>query len=176
MTYGPTCPASANARRSLKRTRAAPTRDPLADAPTEDIMAAFRKACRGAGDQTEDQLLRAAAGHLGYQRVRQDLRLSLKTHMRTAIRRRIIERVGDTLRCPTLIFRNYDDDFLLKNLRGVMAKRREYTHDDVLDKLALHLGYSHVTDAMRERMRNVFNSAIRQGVIGYRGKWVWRER
>ncbi|MCO6456483.1 MAG: restriction endonuclease subunit S [Pirellulaceae bacterium] len=176
-------PASPNGRRLTQRRSAtpreasapAPTRDPLAETPTDDIMAAFRKACWGAGDQTEDQLLRAVAGQLGYQRVRQDLRASLQKHLRTAIRRRILERDGDTLRCPTLIFRNYDDDFLLQALRRVMAKNREYTRDDVLHNLALHLGYSHVTDAMRERMRSVFRLAIRAGVVGYRGTVVWVE-
>ena len=53
---------------------------------------------------------------------------------------------------------------------GLTAHRSEHKM-----KIQFDSNQQYQLDAMRERMRSVFNSAIRQGVIGYRGKWVWRE-
>jgi hypothetical protein len=142
---------------------------------SDEIMAHFRAACRGAGEMTETELLRAVAQRLGYTRLGQNVHTELKKHLRAAIRRGIIERDGDYVFCPTAIFRNYDDEFLLESLKSAMAKDREYDREEVLYNLALYLGYSNVTDAMRERMKAIFNMAIRRGSLGKRGKWVLRQ-
>jgi hypothetical protein len=39
---------------------------------------------------------------------------------------------------------------------------------------AEQLGYATLTDAIRERMKTVITKAIRDGVLGYQGKWVYR--
>lgn len=138
-------------------------------------MTHFRAACRANGQQTEDELLRALAGRLGYGRLGKKIHAELKRHLRAAIRRQIIARDGDYVSCPTSIFRNYDDAFLLKSLRSVMTLGYEYERDDVIHNLSQHLGYSQVTDTMRRGMKSIFNSAIRQGILGHRGKCIWRE-
>ena len=56
-----------------------------------------------------------------------------------------------------------------------MLKGKQYTRDEVTQHLAAHLGYANVTPAMREHLKSVFNSAVRRGILGRQGKWVWRE-
>jgi len=147
----------------------------LADYSTNELMAEFRAALWGAGQLTETDLLREVARRLGYQRLGKNVHAELKSHLRAAIRRRIVERDGEYVVCPTSIFRNYDTEFLRARLKSVMALGREYTRDDVIHNLAEYLGYRNVTAAMRDHMKSVFNSAIRHGELGYRGQWIWRE-
>lgn len=146
----------------------------LEDYGKDEVMAAFRSAIRGAHEMTEAGLLRAVTSKLGFQRMGKNVRRDLKGHLRAAIRRRIIERDGEFVTQGTSMFGNYDDEFLLKTLRSVMCVSRNYDRDEVIDAVARHLGFGHTTGVIRETMKSTFNSAIRRGLLGYKGRVVWR--
>ena len=132
---------------------------------TDDVMVEFRAALRGAGEVKETDLLRDVAHRLGYQRLSKNLRTELTGHLRAAIRRKIAERDGDHLTCPTSFFRSYESAFLRQKLKSVMTKGRKYTRDEVTKALATHLGLRNVTPAMRKQMKSVYNSAIRGNTV-----------
>jgi hypothetical protein len=56
-----------------------------------------------------------------------------------------------------------------------MQKGTGYERDDVIHALARHLGFARVTDNSRDALKSAINSAIRHGVLGYEGNFVWRE-
>ena len=139
------------------------------------MVAHFRAVFWGCDELTEDEVLRAVAERLGYQRLGPRRRKELKRHLRTAIRRQAVARDGNLLTCPTSIFRNYENDFLLDRLRSVMRPGREYERTEVARNLAHYLGYRSVSKGMQKQLKSLFNSAIRRDVIQSQGKHIWRE-
>jgi hypothetical protein len=109
------------------------------------------------------------------QRLGSRLREELAPHLRTAIRRQAVARDGDTLYCPTSIFKRYERDFLLCRLRAVMRPGREYDRAEVARNLARHLGYRTISKGMAKQLKSLFNTAIRRGVVASRGKRLVRE-
>jgi type I restriction enzyme, S subunit len=148
---------------------------PIEEIPVEEVMAAFRRASRGAGRLSEEDLLRETALELGYRRLGPKIRERLKGHLRAAIRRRIIARDGDVLYCATPTIASCDDDVLLRALGSLMKKTREYEVGEIVDMVAEHLGFARVTAAMQERIGEVIRAGRKAGVLGTKGKWVWRE-
>lgn len=143
--------------------------------PLDEAMAAYRASLWGVDALPGIDLMRAAADRLGYQRLGKNVRAELEGLLRKAARRKIVERDGDHYHCPTSIFRNYDREFLITQLKPVMRKGQEYTRDEVAQRLATHLGYANVTSAMRDHLKGVFNAALRRGVLQKQGKRIWRE-
>jgi hypothetical protein len=70
-------------------------------------------------------------------------------------------------------------DYKLEELRetliSVMRKGTSYEREDVIHAVALHLGFTRLTESVRTPIKSAINSAIRQGVLGYEGSTVWRE-
>jgi hypothetical protein len=99
----------------------------------------------------------------------------LKNHLRAAIRRKIVVRNGAELCLETRTLAAYDREELLGFLMSVMKRGREYERDEVTEALSRYLGFQRTTDATREVMATVFNSAIRRHMLAYRGQWIWRE-
>ncbi len=148
-------------------------RCPIEDYTTDEMMSHFRAASRG-GDTTEDDLLRSVLLRLGYERLGPKVTPILKGHLKAAVGRGIIEREGFFLRCATPTIKHYDAAFLMKSLTSVMRKDHAHERDEVIQALTAHLGYSAVSDAMRETMKTLFNSAIRQGLLARDGKLISR--
>lgn len=147
----------------------------IEEIPVEEVMSAFRHASRGAGRLSEDDLLRETALELGYRRLGPKIRERLKGHLRAAIRRRIIARDGDVLNCAMPTIASCDYDVLLRAMGSVMKKNREYEAGEIIDMVAEHLGFARVTAAMRERIGEAIRAGRKAGVLGTKGKWVWRE-
>lgn len=151
------------------RSRAVPLYDPY------QVLVAFRQACWGAGELSEDELIRKVADRLGVARLGKNIRARLKEHLETAVHRRIVARKGEMLEGATPTFARYDDDFLLQLLRTTIL-RPGVEHDvpAVVRTVAGHLGYGQVTGAVRKRMDDVFRSGVRRGTLGMNGEKVWR--
>ena len=123
---------------------------------------------------TEDSLFHLVLARLGFERLGPKVTPTLKGHLKAAVGRRIIERDGFFLRCKTPSIRDYERPILIDALTSVMRKNQPYEREDVIQALAVHLGYSAVTDAMRETMKTIFNSAIRQGALSRDGSTITR--
>ena len=85
-------------------------------------MAAFRQACRGRGEMARDELLKAVAHRLGFQRVGRSINETLKGHLRAAIRRKIVGADGDTVWPETGRMDEYTRDELVDTIRSVMRR------------------------------------------------------
>ena len=141
---------------------------------TNEIMAAFRAEIRGARDMREEDLLREVTRRLGFARLGKNIRSDLKGHLRAAIRRQIVAREGDYVMSATPQFAQYDDESLLKLLASIMRPAHEYDRDDVVRMISDHLGFAQPTNAIRDRMKSIFNSAIRRGMLSYQGQRISR--
>lgn len=122
------------------------------------------------------EMLREVAGLLGYQRLGSRIKESLKGHMRAAIRRRIIEADGDSVRTMTATMNDYTREELRDTLISVMRKGTTYEREVVIYAVAHHLGFSRVTDAVRDPIKSAINSGIRQSILGYEGSVIWRQQ
>ena len=148
---------------------------PVEELETEEIMAAFRQAARGRGAMDRDELLKDVSVILGYKRLGPKIVEALRNHLRAAIRRRIIETEGATVRAGTTSMADYDLEELRESFRSVMRKGTSYEREDTIHSLASYLGFSRVTDNSRDSIKSAINSAIRQGILGYDGTTIWRE-
>jgi hypothetical protein len=95
--------------------------------------------------------------------------------MRAAIRRGIIEADGDSVRAWTATMADYTREELRGTLISVMRKGTTHEREVVIYAVAHHLGFSRVTDAVRDAIKSAVNSGIRQRILGYEGGVIWRE-
>ena len=139
-------------------------------------MAAFRQALRGRGWLTRDELLKEVSLAFGYQRLRAETEEVLRNHLRAAIRRSIVAKEnGDLVGAATRTM----DDYTLEELRevfaSVMRPGRSYEREEVIRAVAEYLGFSKLTETVRQPVKSAINSGIRQGILGYEGDVIWRE-
>lgn len=147
---------------------------PLDGLNTDDSMAAFRQAARGRGWTERTELLRAVVGLLGYQRLIPRLKETLKGHMRAAIRRGILEADGDCVRALTTTMDDYTRESLRDTICSVMRPGTTYDRADVIRAVARYLGFTRLSEAVRNPVKFAINSAIRQGILCYDGSLIWR--
>ncbi len=174
-------PASGPNRTSTRENRSALA---TADRPTPidqlditEIMAAFRQVARGRGWLDRNELLKEVSVSLGFQRLGPKIEEKLRSHLRAAIRRRIIEADGrDLVRAGTSTMADYGLDELREMFASVMRKGTDYEREEVIQSVARYLGFARLTDTGREPLKSAINSAIRHGVLGYEGSLVWREQ
>lgn len=122
-----------------------------------------------------EEFLRAVLGLLGYKRLGPRKRHALQGHMRAAIRRKIIEADGDTVRLCTGKMADYELQNLRETICSVTRKGRTYDREDVIGAVAARLGFTQVREKVRKPIKSAINSAIRQGILGYEGNSIWRE-
>ena len=169
---------SAKAKPAKKAPKRPTPRAPrLAELDTTDIMAAFRQAMRGRGWVERDELIKEVSLVLGYRRLTAQVAEVLRNHMRAAIRRRIIEiaALPEYVRHGALTLADYDKDELRRTLISVTRKGKVYEREEIIRAVALHLGFSRLTETIRGLIKWAINSAIRQGILDYDGSAIWRE-
>ena len=148
---------------------------PMDERETDEVMAAFRQATRGKGWMTRINLIYLASGILGVKRVSQKTEEILRNHLRTAIRRRIIETDGpDNVRGGPETLAEYPLDELREMFKHVMNKRNQFEREAVIVAMARYLGFTRTTDVSRAAIKSAINSGIRQGILGYQGDCIWR--
>jgi hypothetical protein len=147
------------------------------DVDTDKAVSAFRQACRGNGWMSRDELLKAVSARLGYERLGPRIKETLKGHLRAAMRRKVIEADGDSVRIatPTMAtyWEQYRDDFI-DLLCGTMRTGQRYEREYVIYALAARLGFERVKETVEEPIRSAINGAIRRGLIQSEGNLIWR--
>lgn len=175
-TRGTTHPAKPIPKRgpaSSKSTTEPPI--PIEELETNDVMAAFRQAARGRGWMERDELIKEVSLILGYQRLSAKIEDTLRSNLRAAIRRKIIEAEGKEVRACTRTMENYYLEELRDTLSSVMRLGQDYEREDVIYAVAGHLGFLLVTETVRQSIKSAINSAIRQGILDYEGTVIWRK-
>lgn len=159
-------PAGGGAKGSLGDGGEAPPGSP------EETLAAFRQACWGAEPMTSADLLRKVEQRLGGSTVRLH-RARLEDLLEIAVERRIVLSAGGLFLGATPKFARYDDDFLLGVIARLLAGGLESDPRTLTRAVAVHLGYSQVTAAMRDRMEEVFAEGLRSGRLAVRGGRIY---
>ncbi len=132
---------------------------------TDEVIAVFRKACRGRGGISREDLFKEVSILLGYQRLSSGFKEPLKGHLRAAIRRKIIGTNGHEVWLETKKMADYERADLVSFLASVMRWNKEYDREEVIRALANYLGFCRLTDGVRSPIKSAINSAIRQGNI-----------
>jgi len=140
-----------------------------------EMMAAFRQACRSRGIMDREELLKEVSIILGYKRLGDKIKEVLRGHLRAAIRRKIIGTSGSDVCIETPTMDTYKQEELIDTLCSVMRKDREYERDDVIREVANHLGFKKLRDTVITPIKSAINGSIRRGILGYEGSKIWRE-
>lgn len=141
----------------------------------EEAMAAFRQACRGRGTMTREELLKATADRLGYQRLGKRIRETLKNHLRAAIRRRIVARDGPDYVSPdTRKIDDYDQEELIATIQSIMKPGVWWDHEELIEAVANHLGFARLRRTIRQPVENAIRNGVRQSVLYEDGRELCR--
>jgi hypothetical protein len=95
---------------------------PLSNLQTDEVMAAFRKACRGRGAMSREELLKEVSVAQGCQHLSSGFKEPLKGHLRAAIRRKIIRTNGHEVWLETKSMDDYECADLVSFLGSVMQR------------------------------------------------------
>ncbi len=147
--------------------RAAANR-PKADGLDADTgLPAFRQALTAqARWNSDDDLLRAVAQRLGYERLGSSVKEALRGHLRAALLRRIVERQEDGT--PVVGPRTldaYTRDELIDAIPSVMRKGQAIDRDELMRAILHHFAFQRLTDPAHDALKSALNSAIRRGVL-----------
>jgi hypothetical protein len=163
--------------RGARRSRKVPVRtagSAAEEIASEQILAAIRQSCWGAGAQSTEDLIRKVAFRLGLPGFGKAVGARLETHLEMALARRIVARQGDLLVGATPTFGRYDFDFLIRTARSLLKSGGEHERSSIVQAVSVHLGYSQTTAAIQERMDRVFAWAVQHGIFKIEGGKIRR--
>lgn len=118
--------------------------------------------------------MRLVGQRQGAQRLSQQIRQELESYIRTAVRRNIIMRNGNGYSAGAPTFNHYEENYLIKVLRSVIRQEYDHQRDHLLEEIARYLDFDKPTEAMQDRMKSIFNKAIRRGVLYRNGEYEGR--
>jgi hypothetical protein len=145
------------------------------DFETDEIMARIRQKTRGRGWMDREELLKEVSLTLGFQRLGPRIRETMESHLRTAIKRKILEPDSDQVRIYAASMDQYDLEVLRDTLCSVMRAGKRYEREEVIQLVSHYLGFSRVTDNVRQSMKSAFRSGLLQGILSADGDVIWRE-
>lgn len=132
---------------------------------TEGVLAAIRRTSWGGAERTIDELIEAVAVRLKVPEPGVELQEVIGRHAEIALERRILARKGDRLVGATPKIGRYDGEFLLGVLGRVMREDAAYDRKQLSRMVASWLGYDQVTAAIRDRLDEIFQEAVRRGLL-----------
>ena len=136
-------------------------------------MAAFRQATRSRGLMERAELIKDTANCLGYRRLGEKIQEVLRNHLRTAIRRGIIETDGrDRVRGGPETLAEFTLEELREMFKNVMSKRHSHEREEVIINLARYLGFSRLSEVGRTAIRAAITSGLRQRVLSAHGEMI----
>jgi len=162
--------ATSRGRKAAVRTAGSPAEE----IATDQVLAAVRQSCWGAGAQSPEELIRKVAFRLGLPASGKAVRVRLEGLLEVALTRRIVARKGDLLVGATPTFGRYDFDFLIRTARSLIPEDAEPERGAVVQAVSIHLGYSQATVAIQERMDRVFAWAVQHGIFRLEGSRIRR--
>ena len=134
---------------------------------TEGVLAAIRRTSWGGAERTIDELIEAVAVRLKVPEPGPELQAVIGRHVEVALERRILARKGDRLVGATPKIGRYDGEFLLGVLGRVMREEAAYDRKQLSRMVASWLGYDQVTAAIRDRLDEIFQEAVRRGLLAF---------
>ena len=64
---------------------------------------------------------------------------------------------------------------LVATIRSVTRKGCNYDREEVMENVARYLGFSRITEKVRDPIKSAVNGAIRRGVLEREGSVIWRQ-
>lgn len=136
---------------------------------TEGVLAAIRRTSWGGAERTGEELIEAVAARLNVAEPDAELRAEIGRHVEIALERRILARKGDRLVGATPKIGRYDDEFLLGVVGQVLREGAALDRKQLSRAVVSWLGYDQLTAAMLDRLDEIFQVAVRRGLLGFEG-------
>ena len=151
--------------------RPSPSRSKAEDLEADTVLPAFRQALAAQARWGSDEdLLRAVAQRLGYERLGSRVKEVLRGLLRAALLRRIAERQEDgSLSSGPRTLDAYSRDELIEVIPSVLRKGQGLDRDDLMRAILQHLAFQRLTEPAQEALKSALNGAIRRGVIEVSG-------
>ena len=148
--------------------RAKPNVVPIDSTDRNEVLAVVRELFATGGARDRDHAIRDIATALGYRRLGPRIVEIIGNDLKTAVRRRILERRGGqyVLYCRTIdeFSRNYSRDHQVKMLLAAMGSAWQ-TRDEAITATARHLGFRRTGRKIAAVFKSAINAAIRRGLI-----------
>jgi len=142
----------------------------IEDYSTDEIIAEIRQTMRGRSGTSRDDVLHQLSEQLGFSRLGPKTREVLSGHLLAAQHRHILISEGMFLFLDRATFADYTRDELVGTIISVTRMYCVYDREDIIYNVAYHLGFSRVTEPMRERVKSAINAAIRRGILERNGR------
>lgn len=135
----------------------------------EGVLAAIRRTSWGGAERTDEELIEAVAARLKLSDPSPEMCGELGRHIEIAVERLILARKGERLVGITPKIGRYEEEFLLGVLGRVMREGIACDRKKLSRMVASWLGYDQVTAAIRDRLDDIFQLAVRRGLLAFDG-------
>lgn len=132
----------------------------------DEIMASIREVFRSGVSLDSNSAITAIARVLGFRRTGNRIKEELRSAVRTAIRRHIIDRDKGviTIECATIY--DYPRDDLIESLLAAMGSTW-WDREDAIRAAALRLGFRRTSSRITKAFKSAINGSIRRGLVVY---------
>jgi hypothetical protein len=137
---------------------------PIDETDRNDVLGTIREVFSRAEPCDREEAIRRVAAALGYDRVRPQLRRAISPHIRTAVRRGILDNTGGeySLLCHSI--GQYTRDHLVDTLLAAMGGAW-WTRDEATAAAARHLGFRRTGKRIKSAFKSAINAAVRRGLL-----------
>ena len=141
----------------------------------DEIMAAIRDVFKTGGSLDPDTAMTDIARVLGFRRTGARIHEELRSALRTAIRRHIINRDKGVISLECATIDDYSRDELIGTLFAAMGTTW-WDREDAIRTAAHRLGFRRTGSQIRKAFKSAINGAIRRGLLEYDDHMIRRSR
>lgn len=132
------------------------------------VLAVFRSIATPAGIQERD-FLREVSRNLGFSRMGARVEAELKTHLRTAVKRKLLTRDAHVMRAATQSLGDYDIDTLVQMASSLVRRGQVIERRDLALALLDHLGFATPANSNGELAAPALDAAVKSRVLTAEG-------
>ena len=141
----------------------------------DEIMAAIRDVFKSGESLDPDTAITDIARVLGFRRTGARIHEELRSALRTAIRRHIINRDKGVISLECATIDDYNRDELIGTLLASMGTTW-WDREDAIRTAAHRLGFRRTGSQIRKAFKSAINGAIRRGLLEYDDHIIRRSR
>ncbi len=147
---------------------------PVDELDRADLMCMIRQLFGDGEPIPRDEAVKALSRQLGYDRVGTHIGEELDNAIRTAVRRGIVVRNGDSLSLLARSIEGYKRDFLKEQFLASLQGHSWTERDDAIRHFARWLGFRRTGQSIDESARSLINGLIRDGSLESEGGAIRR--
>lgn len=152
-----------------------PSTPPTADFDYETLLFELRPTITEHGALEREELIKAIATRLGYQRTGKAIRENIESAINAGVRRGIIVNEGGYYTIATRTIEEYDRDTLTRALLAVLHITW-HNQDEAIRETTRYLGFRRTGSVIQETFVSIIRGAIRKGVLERDGGDIRRRR